>query len=81
MEIALIDLPEWSGGRFGIGCPDCEDYSTNRIAIEEIERLRAEGNSRIDEIKYTIRIAEHPWHLNWSSRRNTIYFEKVRLEI
>ena len=59
-----------------MSCSDCGDYSTNRIVIEEIGRLRAEGSSRIGELKYTIRIAEHSWYLNWSSRLNTIYFEK-----
>jgi len=72
---ASIDLPDWSGGRFSIDCANCGQYSTNQIVITEIERLKAEHSPRIDELRYTIDIADHRWYLNWSQSLNSIVFE------
>ena len=72
---ASIEPPEWSGGRILIICPDCGEFSTNQIVIDELDRLRAEGSSRIGELQYSIEIADHPWYLNWSPSLKMIALE------
>lgn len=72
---ASIQLPDWSGGRFGVDCAHCGEFSTNQLVIDEMERLRAAGSPRIAELKYTIQSADHPWYLNWSPRLGMIVFE------
>ena len=56
-------------------CTGCGEFATNRIVIAELERLRAGGSPRIDELKYSIEIADHPWYLNWSQRLQQIILE------
>lgn len=70
---ASIIPPEWSGGRIQIKCAWCGEFSTNKITINELDALRAEGSSRIKELQQSI--AEHPWYITKSQRLGNIVLE------
>jgi hypothetical protein len=74
-KTALIDEPEWGGGRFFVDCGSCGRFFTNRIVIKELQRLREERSSRIDEIQQTLHRYDVPRYLNWHQSLKTIFFD------
>ena len=72
---ASIISPEWSGGVILIKCAGCGEFSTNKITIDEIGALRAEGNPRIKELQCSIEMAEHPWYITKSPKLGIIVLE------
>jgi hypothetical protein len=43
--------------------------------IDELQRLREQGSSRIAEIQYTLRECNVPRYLNWHQTLKTIFFD------
>lgn len=72
---ATIVSPEWSGGRYFIRCAGCGEYSTNKITIDELDSLRAAESPRIEELQYSIAVAEYPLHITKSQRCGGIVLE------
>ncbi len=73
---ALVEHPDWSGGRFRITCSSCGSYSTNQIVLDEVKRLRAENHPRIGELIMTIELRQYDWYMTWSQQLESIVFEQ-----
>lgn len=73
---AAITSPEWIGGRIGVRCPGCGEYSTNKITSDEIQQLGADSSPRIGELVYTITVTDQPLYITKSKRLGMIVFER-----
>ena len=72
---ADVCLPNWSGGKYSIKCKGCGEFTTNKITIDELDRLRLAGSPRIKELQYSIDIANEPWYITWSQQLGIIVLE------
>lgn len=73
---ALIEEPEWSGGRYYVDCDACGRFFTNKVVLQELDRLRALGSERVIEIRQTLQRYDVGRYLNWSSAHKTIFFDQ-----
>jgi hypothetical protein len=72
---ASVEEPEWSGGRYYVDCNVCGRFFTNKVVLQELDRLRAQGSKRVVAICQTLQRTDVGRYLNWSNTHNTIFFD------